>query len=240
MGDNILIVDDEPRVVRLVSEVLKAVGYYVTAAGTGEAAMEMFVLEQPDLVLLDILLPCGPDGYEVCQQIREFSNTPVIMLTAKARESEMLRGFAVGADDYLTKPFSAKELVARVRAVLRRSERSEETASTRVHCDELEIDFARRSVRVRGEMVHLTRTEYALLRELALNANRVVQHSDLLAAVWGPEYRNDVDYLRAYVRYLRRKLEVDPAHPRYILTFQGVGYMLACPEKGLDMEDPPG
>jgi two-component system KDP operon response regulator KdpE len=237
--DKILVVDDEPRVVRLVSEVLKAVGYQVVSAATGEAAIEMFALEQPDLVLLDILLPRGPDGYEVCQQIREFSNTPVIMLTAKARESEMLRGFDVGADDYLTKPFSAKELVARVRAVLRRSERSEETTSTRLRCEKLEIDFARRSVRVRGEMVHLTRTEYALLRELALNANRVVLHRDLLAAVWGPEYRNDVDYLRAYVRYLRRKLEVDPAHPRYILTSQGVGYMLACPEEGSEPGDPP-
>jgi two-component system KDP operon response regulator KdpE len=240
MGEKILVVDDEPRVVRLVSEVLKAVGFQVVAAATGESAMEMFALEQPDLVLLDILLPRGPDGYEVCQQMREFSNIPVIMLTAKARESEMLRGFDVGADDYLTKPFSAKELVARVRAVLRRSERSEETASARLHCGELEIDFARRNVRVRGKAVHLTRTEYALLRELALHANRVVVHRDLLTAVWGPEYRNDVDYLRAYARYLRRKLEVDPAHPRYILTLQGVGYMLACPEKGLDMGDPPG
>jgi two-component system KDP operon response regulator KdpE len=123
---------------------------------------------------------------------------------------------------------------------LRRSERSEETASTRLRCDELEVDFARRSVKVRGEIVYLTRTEYALLRELALNANRVVVHSDLLAAVWGPEYRNDVDYLRAYIRHLRRKLEMDPAHPRYILTLQGVGYMLACPETDLDLGDPPG
>jgi two-component system KDP operon response regulator KdpE len=231
MGDKILVVDDEPRVVRLVSEVLRAVGYRIVAAATGEAAMEMLALEQPDLVLLDILLPRGPDGYEVCRRIREFSNVPVIMLTAKARESEMLRGFDVGADDYLTKPFSAKELVARVRAVLRRSERSEEAIATQLCCGELEIDFARRSVRVRGAMVHLTRTEYALLRALALNANRVVLHGDLLTEVWGPEYRNDVDYLRAYARYLRRKLEVDPAHPRYILTSQGAGYMLACPEK---------
>jgi two-component system KDP operon response regulator KdpE len=237
--DKILVVDDEPRVVRLVSEVLKAVGYQVVAAASGKAAMEMFALEQPDLVLLDILLPRGPDGYEVCQQIREFSNVPVIMLTAKARESEMLRGFDVGADDYLTKPFSAKELVARVRAVLRRSERSEETASARLCCDALEVDFARRKVRVRGEVVHLTRTEYALLRELALNTNRVVMHGDLLTAVWGPEYRNDVDYLRVYVRHLRRKLEVDPAHPRYILTSQGVGYMLGCPETDSKPGDPP-
>ena len=239
MSEKILVVEDEPRVVRLVSEVLKAVGYRVVAAATGDSAIEMFALEQPDLVLLDILLPHGPDGYEVCRRIREFSSVPVIMLTAKARESEMLRGFDVGADDYLTKPFNAKELVARVRAVLRRSERSEEAIVATLRCGELEIDFARRSIRVRGEMVHLTRTEYALLRELALNANRVVVHGDLLTAVWGPEYRNDVDYLRAYVRYLRRKLEADPSNPRYILTSQGVGYMLSCPEQVSERRESP-
>lgn len=231
MGEKILVIEDEPRVVLLVSEVLKAVGYRVVAAASGQSAIEMFALEQPDLVLLDILLPHGPDGYEVCQRIREFSNVPVIMLTAKAGESEVLRGFDVGADDYLTKPFSAKELIARVRAVLRRAERSEESAPATMRCGELEIDFARRIAKVRGEAVHLTRTEYALLRELALHANRVVTHGDLLSAVWGTEYRNDVDYLRAYVRYLRRKLEADPANPCLILTSQGVGYMLACPEE---------
>jgi two-component system KDP operon response regulator KdpE len=239
MGEKILVVEDEPRVVRLVSEVLKAVGYRVVAAASGESAIEMFALEQPDLVLLDILLPHGPDGYEVCQRIREFSNVPVIMLTAKARESEILKGFDVGADDYLTKPFSAKELVARVRAVLRRSERAGEGAPPRLQCGELEFDFARRTVKVRGVPVHLTRTEYALLRELALHANRVVTHDDLLKTVWGTEYRNDVDYLRAYVRYLRRKLEADPADPRFILTSQGVGYMLACPEEGATQKASP-
>jgi two-component system KDP operon response regulator KdpE len=154
------------------------------------------------------------------------------MLTAKARESEMLRGFEVGADDYLTKPFSAKELVARIRAVLRRAVRSAETTVATLHCGELEIDFARRSVGVRGKVVQLTRTEYAVLRELALHANRVVLHGDLLASVWGPEYRNELDYLRAYIRHLRQKLEADSAQPQYILTSQGVGYMLACPEEG--------
>jgi two-component system KDP operon response regulator KdpE len=232
MAEKILVVEDEPRVVRLISEVLKAVGYQVVSAVTGESGIDAFALEQPDLVLLDILLPHGPDGYEVCRRIREFSNVPVVMLTARVRESEILQGFEVGADDYLTKPFSAKELVARVRAVLRRSERSEEGADSTLRCGELEIDFARRSARVRGKPVHLTRTEYALLRRLALHANRVVTHEDLLTMVWGPEYRDDVDYLRAYVRYLRRKLETDPSDPQYILTSQGVGYMLACPDEG--------
>jgi two-component system KDP operon response regulator KdpE len=230
MDETILVVEDEPRVMRLISEVLKAVGYRVISTGSGLGAIETVALEQPDLVLLDILLPHGPDGYEVCRRIREFSDVAVIMLTAKAQESDMLRGFDAGADDYLTKPFSAQELVARVRAVLRRARRSGESAMPTLTCGELEIDLARRAVKVRGEMVQLTRTEYALLSQLAANANRVLVHEDLLAAVWGAEYRNDVDYLRAYVHYLRQKLEADPSNPRYILTSQGVGYMLACPE----------
>jgi len=231
MSEKILVVDDEPRVVRLVSEVLRAVGYQVIAAASGKSALEMVALEQPDLVLLDIMLPQGLDGYEVCSRIREFSDVSVIMLTAKARESEMLRGFDVGADDYLTKPFNAKELVARVRAVLRRSQRPEETVTAAFRCGDLEINFARRIVEVSGEKVSLTRTEYELLRQLALKVNRVVLHQDLLARVWGPEYRDEIDYLRAYIRYLRRKLEADPSNPEYICTSPGVGYMLSCPEE---------
>ena len=234
MSEKILIVDDAPRVVRLVTEVLKAVGYQVIAAANGEPAIGMVALEQPDLVLLDILLPGGLDGYETCRRIREFSDIPVIMLTAKAQERDVLEGFDVGADDYLTKPFNAKELVARVRAVLRRTKRPEEAISTAQACGELEIDFSRRTVTVRGKKQSLTRTEYELLRHLALNANRVMLHQDLLTAVWGSEYRNDVDYLRAYIRYLRRKLEADPSNPKHILTSQGVGYMLACPEETTD------
>jgi len=234
MSEKILVVDDEPRVVRLVSEVLKAMGYQVIAAASGKSAIEMVALEQPDLVLLDILLPQGPDGYEVCRRIREFSDVPVIMLTAKALETDMLHGFDLGADDYLTKPFSAKELVARVKAVLRRTKHPEERVTSTLRCGELEINFARRTVKVRGEQVSLTRTEYALLRQLALNANRVMLHQDLLTEVWGVEYRNDIDYLRAYIHYLRRKLEEDPSNPQYILTSPGVGYMLALPAGGCD------
>ena len=231
MSDKILVVDDEPRVVRLVTEVLSAVGYDVIAAARGEPAIEMVVMERPDLVLLDIRLPGEVDGYEICHRVREFSDVAVIMLTAKAQESDILRGFDVGADDYLTKPFSAKELVARVKAVLRRTQRPEEAVTATLTCGELEINFARRTVNVRGEKVSLTRTEYALLRQLALNANRVMLHQDLLTTVWGPEYRDDIDYLRAYIRYLRQKLEENPHEPRYILTTPGVGYMLACPEE---------
>ena len=229
MTDKILVVDDEPRVVRLVSEVLRALGYAILSAGDGPAALEMVALERPDLVLLDVLLPRGMDGYAICRRIREFSDVPVIMLTAKATEADLLQGFDAGADDYLTKPFSAKELAARVKAVLRRAHRPDEMVTSALTCGDLEINFARHSVLLRGQSIALTRTEYGLLRQLALNPNRVILHQELLTNVWGPEYRDDVDYLRAYVRYLRRKLEDDPANPRYILTTPGSGYMLACP-----------
>jgi two-component system KDP operon response regulator KdpE len=228
----VLVVDDEPRVVRLVTEILKAVGYQVVAATSGDSGLEMLALEQPDLVLLDVLLGSGPNGFEVCKRIREFSDVAVIMLTAKAMESDVLAGFEAGADDYLTKPFSAKELVARVQAVLRRTERTQgETVTATFTCGAVSINFARHAVEVNGQAVALTRTEYALLHQLALNANRVLSHEELLVHVWGPEYRDDVDYLRAYVRYLRRKLEPDPGNPQYILTSPGVGYLLACPDE---------
>jgi two-component system KDP operon response regulator KdpE len=226
----ILVVDDAPRIVRLVTEVLQAVGYRVVAATTGETALEKVALDQPDLVLLDILLPGGLNGHDVCRRLREFSDVPVIMLTAKARDQDILDGFEAGADDYLTKPFNSKELVARVRAVLRRSQAAERRTDTTVTCGDLVIDFARRAVSVAECAVSLTPTEFSLLRVLALNANRVMLHEELLTEVWGPEYRSDIDYLRAYVRYLRRKLEPDPSSPAYIVTMPGVGYMLACPQ----------
>jgi two-component system KDP operon response regulator KdpE len=226
----ILVVDDEPRLLRLVREVLQAVGYRVVTAGDGKAALELVAIERPDLVLLDILLPHGMDGYEVCRRIREFSAVPVIMLTARAREPDKLKGFEVGADDYLTKPFHSKELLARVRAVLRRSKHPEEVkANATFECGDLTINYAQHRVFVRGNEVALTRTEYHLLRQLALNANCVMLHEQLLTEVWGPEYRDEIDYLRAYIRYLRRKIEPEPSAPRYILTTPGVGYMLSCP-----------
>lgn len=232
MSEKILIVDDEPRVLQLVRTVLEAVGYEVVAAMKGESAIQMVALEQPDLVLLDIRLPNDMNGYQVCERIRGFSTVGVIMLTAKARHEDVIRGFEAGADDYVTKPFNAKELVARVEAVLRRTRDPGDRVQPTTACGKLEIDLARKTVKVRGERVALTPTEYALLGQLARHPNCVMTHSQLLAKVWGPEYRDDVDYLRAYVRYLRRKLEDDPSNPEYILTAQGVGYMLACPEDG--------
>ena len=234
MGDNnqlILIADDEPKLVRLVKEVLTATGFEVLAVGDGDGAIKMIALEQPDLVLLDIVLADNVDGYEVARRVREFSDVPIIMLTAKARESDLLRGFEVGADDYITKPFNAKELLARVRAVLNRAKREVEDATdAEIVCGPLYIDLARRRVMVDGSIVHLTKTEYNLLYELAAHRNQIILHSELLAAVWGPEYRDDLEYLRAYVRYLRRKIEPDPENPRLIVTSQGVGYMLECPD----------
>ena len=226
-----MIAEDQPQIVRLVTEVLRAVGYDVIVADSGETAIEMTAMEQPALLLLDIMFPQGLDGFEACRRIHEFSDVPVIMLTAKAKEEDKLRGFDAGADDYLTKPFSAKELVARVRAVLRRSRHPDETTTASLTCGDLVINFARRNVKLAGKEVPLTRTEYSLLRQLALNPNRVMLHGDLLKAVWGQEYRDDIDYLRAYIRYLRLKLEVDPSNPKYIITSPGIGYMLACQDK---------
>jgi len=226
--EKILIIEDQPQVIRLISEILRAVGYDVTAAISGEAAIEIIAVEQPALILLDIMFPRGPDGYELCRRIREYSDIPVIMLTAKARENDILRGFDAGADDYLTKPFNARELVARVRSVLRRAHHSDEIITASFKCRGLVIDFARHSVVVDGKKVPLTRTEYSLLRQLALNPNKIMLHRNLLNAVWGEEYRDDIDYLRAYIRYLRLKLEEDPSHPKYIITSSGIGYMLSC------------
>jgi len=232
----VLIVDDEPRLVKLVREILTATNYRVLAASNGENALETIAVEQPDLVLLDLILPGNMDGYEVSRRVREFSDVPIIMLTAKVREADILRGFEMGADDYITKPFSAKELLARIRAVLKRV-KGEVTApaESEIVYGNLKIDLARRRVTLAGRQVRLTPTEYSLLHELATHCNQVMLHEQLLTAIWGPEYRNDLDYLRAYIHYLRQKLEPDPSNPKMILSSPGVGYMLAGPEKATDL-----
>ena len=229
---SILVVDDEPKLVHLVTEVLTATGFAVLSTAKGGDAIAMIALEQPDLVVLDIALAGDMDGFAVARRVREFSDIPIVMLTAKARESDLLHGFDVGADDYLTKPFSAKELLARIRAVLKRA-RLETIAPSQasIQCGPLRVDLARRRVTMDGQEIHLTRTEYNLLHELATHLNQVLLHEALLTAVWGFEYRTDLDYLRAYVRYLRRKLETEPGNPQLIITQPGVGYMLACREE---------
>lgn len=226
----VLIVDDEPRLVRLVREILSAAGYEVLTSSNGEGAVETIALEQPDLVILDIMLR-GMDGFQVARRVREFSDVPIIMLTAKVTEGDKLTGFEVGADDYITKPFSAKELLARVRAVLKRARQTRGAPTkTQIVCRDTHIDLARRRVTVAGREIYLTATEFNLLRELAMHANHVLLHEQLLTAVWGAEYRDEVDYLRSYVHALRKKLERDPARPELIVNVPGVGYMLAAPD----------
>lgn len=226
----ILVVDDEPKLVRLVQEILLATGYEVLAASNGDQAIEKVALEQPNLIILDIVLLGVMDGYQVARRIREFSDVPIIMLTIKGKEADLLRGFEAGADDYITKPFSSKELLARLRAVLKRSQAVQTNLETEIDCGNLRIDLLRRVVTIHEREVHLTPTEYKVLFELAKHCNQVLLHEQLLTAVWGPEYRNDVDYLRSYIHCLRKKLEPEPANPKMILSNPGIGYMLVVPD----------
>jgi len=221
--ETILIVDDDPKVVRLVTNILEAVGYRVIFSGDGQTALETVGLENPDLILLDIVLP-RLDGFEVCRQLRTFSSQPVIMLTSKAQEADKIKGFDLGADDYLTKPFSAKELMARIKAVLKRCGGIREKEPQLTAYGDLTIDPARRKVKLKNQEVKLTPTEFKLLNYLAGHADKVIQHEDLLSEIWGAEYRNDIDYLRTYIKNLRHKIGDDSTHPRYIKTISGVGY----------------
>lgn len=223
----ILIVDDEPKLVRLIQEVLSASGYQVIVARTGKRAVEMAALEQPDLIVLDIMLAGEMDGNQVASRIREFSDVPIIMLTAKVRETDVLRGFEMGADDYIKKPFSSKELLARIRALLNRTGvQQQPSKQAEIICGDVKINLLRRKVFIREQDVHLTPTEYKLLHELAVHCNQAMKHEQLLAAVWGGEYIDDFDYLRSYIHLLRRKLEIDPTNPQIILRVPGFGYML--------------
>jgi two-component system, OmpR family, KDP operon response regulator KdpE len=217
----VLIIDDDHRMRRLLRLNLEGAGYRTIVAEDGAAGLEIAELEPPDLVLLDVMMP-GMDGFACLQRLREFSQVPVILLTAKGEEADKVHGLDLGADDYLTKPFGPAELLARVRAALRRQPGAMPPASLVV--GDLEINLARRRVIRDGEEIRLTPTEYKLLYELVSNAGKVLLHGDLLSRVWGQEYRDEVDYLWTYVRYLRNKLEPDPAHPRYILSEPGVGY----------------
>jgi len=227
----ILAVDDEPRVLKLLKANLESSGYAVLTAADGEEALQTFERELPDLVLLDLMLP-RMDGYAVCRRIREFSAVPVIMLTARSEQIDKIHGFEVGADDYLTKPFSISELLMRVQAVLRRSKWPEEIVSRQsFKAGPIEIDFAQHLVTSAGTQVKLTPTEYRLLAYMASNANRVLPHRELLRAVWGPEYGEEAEYLRVYMRYLRQKLEPEPSAPQYLLTQPGTGYMLQQPNE---------
>jgi DNA-binding response OmpR family regulator len=220
----ILVVDDEERIVRFIRLNLEQDGFQVVEANSGKQAMEKLRQSLPDLMLLDVMLP-DLDGFQVLSMVRENHDVPVIMLTAKTEEDDRVRGLELGADDYVTKPFSPRELVSRVRAVLRRTDRQREGKEGAIEVDDrLKIDFDRREVWVEGKLVKLRPTEYRLLYHLVQNAGWVVTHDQILAKVWGYEYRDEPHYVRLYVNYLREKLEKDPANPKYILTERGVGY----------------
>lgn len=220
----ILVVDDEERMVRFIRLNLEHDGFQVVEANRGMEAIQMIRDQLPDLVLLDVMMP-DLDGFEVLRMIREMNPVPVIMLTAKSEEDDKVHGLELGADDYITKPFSPRELVSRVKAVLRRAETiSGTTEELTVVDDRLKIDFDRREVWLDGELVKLRPTEYRLLYHLVQNAGWVVTHDQILAKVWGYEYRDEPHYVRLYINYLRQKLEEDPANPKYILTERGVGY----------------
>ncbi len=221
----ILIVDDDPDVVEVVNLCfsLRWPEAYVVSAANGEDALSLVEKEKPDFVLLDIVLP-DMDGFHVCQEIREFSDVPVVMLSARDSEVDKVRGLEMGADDYIAKPFSHLELLARVRAALRRYESQLPAVGEVFESGGLRIDYASRTVTVEGDIVRLTPTEYSLLYHLSRNAGRVLPHQTLLAKVWGREYTDEVDYLKVYVRRLRQKLEGDPETIGEIVSERGVGY----------------
>lgn len=220
----ILVVDDEERMVRFIRLNLEHDGFLVSEAFNGKEAIQQLRDVAPDLILLDVMMP-DLDGFEVLQRIRESSKVPVLMLTAKGEEDDRVRGLELGADDYITKPFSPREMVSRVKAVLRRTEAASGSMHGLIEVDDrLKIDFDRREIWLEGQIVKLRPTEYRLLYHLVQNAGWVISHDQLLTKVWGYEYRDEPHYVRLYINYLRKKLEANPANPKYILTERGVGY----------------
>lgn len=221
----VLVVDDEPDVREVVNLCfgLRWPEADVVSAPDGDEALRLIESEKPELVLLDVVLP-GMDGFQVCQEIRRFSDVPIVMLSARDAEVDKVRGLEMGADDYITKPFSHLELLARVRAVLRRYQNQLPAVGEVFESGDLQIDFASRQVTVRGKIVRLTPTEYSLLFHLTRNAGRVLPHHTLLAKVWGREYTDEIDYLKVYIRRLRQKLEGDEDSIGRIVSERGVGY----------------
>lgn len=220
----ILVVDDEPRMIRFIRMNLELEGYQVVEARNGLEALEQARQHLPDLIVMDVMMP-EMDGFETLRLLREISTVPIILLTVRSDEEDRIRGLELGADDYITKPFSPRELNSRVNAVLRRAEWPSIQPRTILRIDDkLAVDFNRHQVLVNGERVDLRPTEYRLLSHLIQNAGWVVPHDTLLAKVWGYEYREETHYLRLYINYLRKKIEEDPANPKYILTERGVGY----------------
>ncbi len=230
-GKCILIVDDEPPIQRILRRNLAMNGYDVLVADNGEQALELVQLYEPDLILLDLWLPGDMDGMSVCAQVRRRSQVPIIVVSAKTDEKQKVQALDKGADDYLTKPFNNDELLARVRACLRRAANALDGVNIQqpgILISEdgyVSIDLERRLVRAGTQEMKLTPTEFELLHQLMLHAGKVMTHRTLLRSVWGPEYGEETDYLRVYVRQLRRKIEQEPSQPKYILTEPGVGYV---------------
>ncbi len=222
----ILVVDDEPRYLRLLEANLRTEGYDVITALDGMQAVETFTANPVELILMDVMMP-KLDGFAACQRIREFSNVPIIILTAKGEEQDRVRGLDLGADDYLVKPFSATELLARVRAVLRRSQASKDVSQNRFfEHGNLRIDFARAEVWRGNQPIFLSATEYRLLLQFAHNVGTVLSAEDLLTSIWGPEYRSDKEILWVSIARLRQKLEDDAHAPKHIVTRSGLGYLM--------------
>jgi two-component system KDP operon response regulator KdpE len=236
-GKRILVVDDEPAIQRILRRNLMANGYEVLLADNGKLAVDMAFRHQPDLILLDLYLPGEMDGLDVCKQVRQvMPKVPIIVLSAIIEERQKVRALDMGADDYLTKPFSNEELQARVRVCLRRVsatlDRQDSTAEVLQSEDgHIQMNIARRQVHVGEQEVRLTPTEFELLRQLLFYAGKVLTHRSLLREIWGPEYGEEADYLRVYIRQLRIKVEVEPSHPQYILTEPGIGYVFRSPAR---------
>jgi two-component system KDP operon response regulator KdpE len=223
MAEKILIIDDEETTVKLISIVLEKRGYEVTSAVRAEEGLRKAYRTHPDLILLDVLMP-EMDGWEVCRRLRELSDVPIVFLTARDDVKDVVKGLELGADDYIVKPFEGDELVARVRAHLRRAPKASVAEELAFDAGNFRINFISREVRVRGTQVHLTPKEFNLLGVLARNAGRVITRSELVREAWGPEYGDAIDSLKLYIHYLRQKIEKDPQNPLYILTSRGVGY----------------
>ncbi len=227
MAEKILVIDDEEATVQLISILLERRGYEVVKAYRAEDGLRKAYRNHPDLVLLDIMMP-DMDGWDVCKRLRDMSDVPIIFLTARDDTRDIVRGLEMGADDYIAKPYENDELIARIRAHLRRSPRPSISEELVFNGGDFRINFMNREVHVRNEIKHLTPKEFNLLGVLVRNAGKVVTRNELVSDAWGEEYTDAIDSLKLYIHYLRNKIEVDPNHPEYIMTLRGVGYRFAA------------
>jgi two-component system, OmpR family, KDP operon response regulator KdpE len=228
-GARVLIIDDEPQIQRAIRTHLGGLHFAVEGAATGAEGMDEVARWHPDVVILDLSLP-DMDGIEVCRQLRTWSQVPIIVLSVRSADADKVAALELGADDYLTKPFSSQELVARVRVALRHAARGAGSSEAQFQTGGLVLDFNRRRVTVDGREIHLTPTEYEVLKYLAMNAGKVITHHTLLRAVWGPNYESEDHYLHVFIGQVRRKIESVPTRPQYLLTEPGIGYRLRMPD----------